>query len=532
MPRSRAATGRPLARRSPPRSRPRSRRRLGGAGLGGLVAGRRGAHAACPRGRVPRLPRRGRRRRRRPRRCLARHRLPRVPRRGRGRARLARARAPAARPRCPSRADHGWLALNEGSLRAERRRRPRACRRPARFAARLGRELASADLEAVGLALDGIAEVIGGRVPRACGCSTRRRRSPRWRSCGCRSRGLGALLPDRRLRRRGRLPARDAVVHGGARGGRALGRAPAGRGLPQHLRPRAGHERRLGGAEGELVAVVGDLEARPGQASGGLARLGELRARQGRTDEARTLFKRAAPTCVLGLGELALRRPTPPMRPTPPSASCAGCPPPTCSAACPRSSCWCARGRSWASSTRPARRTPRTSSTPRGELGTSYLLGRARLAAGVAFARGRPRRGPPRERGRGRPLVDRRPVRRRRRPARLARALLGLGRTQSAAAVASAAGTRSPRSARCASSPPPRPCSPATSRPAEGLGELSARELEILRLVAQGLGDAEIAERLVLSPHTVHRHVANVRTKLRLPSRTAAVAYAARAGLL
>ena len=67
---------------------------------------------------------------------------------------------------------------------------------------------------------------------------------------------------------------------------------------------------------------------------------------------------------------------------------------------------------------------------------------------------------------------------------------------------------------------------------APDLGELSPREVEVLRLVAQGLGDAEIAERLVLSPHTVHRHVANVRTKLRLPSRTAAVAYAARAGLL
>ena len=66
----------------------------------------------------------------------------------------------------------------------------------------------------------------------------------------------------------------------------------------------------------------------------------------------------------------------------------------------------------------------------------------------------------------------------------------------------------------------------------DSLGELSAREVEILRLVAQGLSDAEIAARLVLSPHTVHRHVANVRTKLRLPSRTAAVAYAARAGLL
>ncbi len=72
----------------------------------------------------------------------------------------------------------------------------------------------------------------------------------------------------------------------------------------------------------------------------------------------------------------------------------------------------------------------------------------------------------------------------------------------------------------------------AGERPADPMGELSPREVEVLRLVAQGLGDAEIAERLVLSPHTVHRHVANVRTKLRLPSRTAAVAYAARAGLL
>jgi len=42
----------------------------------------------------------------------------------------------------------------------------------------------------------------------------------------------------------------------------------------------------------------------------------------------------------------------------------------------------------------------------------------------------------------------------------------------------------------------------------------------------------EIAERLVVSPHTVHRHVANVRAKLREPSRAAAVASAARRGLL
>ena len=48
--------------------------------------------------------------------------------------------------------------------------------------------------------------------------------------------------------------------------------------------------------------------------------------------------------------------------------------------------------------------------------------------------------------------------------------------------------------------------------------ELTARELEILRNVAEGLSDNEIAKRLYLSPHTDHRHVANIRTKLRQPS--------------
>ena len=62
--------------------------------------------------------------------------------------------------------------------------------------------------------------------------------------------------------------------------------------------------------------------------------------------------------------------------------------------------------------------------------------------------------------------------------------------------------------------------------------DLSAREIEVLCLVAAGLSDAEIAERLVVSPHTVHRHVANIRTKWRLPSRAAAVAHASRIGLL
>ena len=54
----------------------------------------------------------------------------------------------------------------------------------------------------------------------------------------------------------------------------------------------------------------------------------------------------------------------------------------------------------------------------------------------------------------------------------------------------------------------------------------SRREREVLALVAQGLSDREIAEQLVLSPHTVHRHVANIRHKLGRGTRTAAVAEA------
>jgi pimeloyl-ACP methyl ester carboxylesterase/DNA-binding CsgD family transcriptional regulator len=61
---------------------------------------------------------------------------------------------------------------------------------------------------------------------------------------------------------------------------------------------------------------------------------------------------------------------------------------------------------------------------------------------------------------------------------------------------------------------------------------LSGREREVLDLVANGLTDHEIAEQLVLSQHTVHRHVANIRRKLGRGSRAAAVAEAARLGLL
>lgn len=70
-----------------------------------------------------------------------------------------------------------------------------------------------------------------------------------------------------------------------------------------------------------------------------------------------------------------------------------------------------------------------------------------------------------------------------------------------------------------------------SSKPTDGV-LLSGREREILACVARGLSDREIAEQLVLSSHTVHRHVANIRRKLGRTSRSAAVAEAVRLGLL
>jgi DNA-binding NarL/FixJ family response regulator len=61
---------------------------------------------------------------------------------------------------------------------------------------------------------------------------------------------------------------------------------------------------------------------------------------------------------------------------------------------------------------------------------------------------------------------------------------------------------------------------------------LTSRELEVLRLVADGLTNQAIAEKLFVSDHTVHRHLANILNKLSVSSRAAAVAQAARRGLL
>jgi DNA-binding CsgD family transcriptional regulator len=433
-------------------------------------------------------------------------------------------------------ADHGWLALIEGSFTLDVVGDLDGAGRIAGRAARLGRELAVADLEAIGLALEGLtlvmrAQVEPGmrRLDEAAAIATGEdAQSPIVRSWAlCYVVAACERVGDfPRAAQWGRV-MRESTDRWGARQVRGACRGAYGTVLSI-----GGHWR---AAEAELLGALDDLQAaRPGMAAGALARLGELRVRQGRTEEARALFERAGnhPLAVVGVGALALDGGD--------AAAAADCAervlrrtPSVGPLDCLPALELLVRARADIGEIRAAAGACADLERLAAELGTPYVRGRARLVAGeLAATRGaqdEARRacedalddfveaGAPYDAARARLALARAlaALRRPKRPAAEARGaretFAALGAEQDAArAEAQMLDDASRRS----------------------LDALTPRELEILRLVAQGLCDAQIAHRLVLSPHTVHRHVANMRVKLRLPSRAAAVAYAAHAGLL
>jgi LuxR family maltose regulon positive regulatory protein len=296
-------------------------------------------------------------------------------------------------------------------------------------------------------------------------------------------------------------------------------------------------------AERELTTASDELAAsRPAMTGEGLVRLGELRRRQGKLDEAMLLFERCGSHPLASLGRASVNVDRGDVK----------------------------TGAELAE--RHLRRLPATNRTERAaalelivrarvaqdrieeaalavkelhgiasQAGTGPLRALASLAAGLVAARsGDPRSaralledavdlfeesGAPFETGRAR--------------VELAGVMRALGRPDAAVAEAERAIAdltplgASLELARARAVLDAPAAMPAAALPGpDETSVLTPRQIEILRLISTGLNNQAIADRLFISEHTVHRHVANTLTKLNVSSRSAAVAQAARLGLL
>jgi len=443
----------------------------------------------------------------------------------------------------PPAPEHGWLAIWEGQIRLLEENDPATARRLGHEGAELGRALGDPDIEMTGLGLEGLAAVTEGEISEGMAKLDEATAAAVGGEMSLPI-GMGAtccylIFACERARdfdRAGQwsrrvqelcLKWRWASLFSTCRTHHASVLLSQG----------AWKE-----AEAELEAATRDLElSRPGKVTDGIVRLAELRRRQGRLEEAERLLKRigSSPHALIGFAalafdrgqaadahdlldrflrripvenrtdraaafELAVRAHAALGRPDAGRAALAelealaddvATDPMRASAAFARGVLSCAAG---------------THAEARCHLEDAVdLFQRAKVPFEAAQAR-----------------------------LELARVLVELGREDLAlrearsaeAALAEVGAALEARRAtallRQLGAPPSR----------RGNGELtfglSPRELEVLGLVAQGLSNQRIAEALVLSEHTVRRHVANILKKMGASSRTAAVALAARADLL
>jgi LuxR family maltose regulon positive regulatory protein len=433
--------------------------------------------------------------------------------------------------------DHGWLAFFEGYFALQGGDTGSAAELAGR-AAELGRQFGVADLEMLGLALEGATLVSCARVGEGMRCLDEATAaalegeatipiSSAWAFCFLVSACLAVRDYDRAFDWCDRIA--EFADRFGSRYMLAFCRAEYG---AVHL-----WRGRWAEAETVLEASVEDfLRSRPAWVGGPLVGLAELRRRQGRGEEAARLLDQAgarstAQLCrarlELDLGdarravELAERV----LRQLPAHRAVDRAPVLEL----------LVRARTARGELEQAGSAAASLREVAGEVGTAPLRAAADLAEGMlAAGRG--------EHERARPLLEDAVDRFERSGGvveaaeariELATTLLALGRMDAAGREASAAldrltavgaATLEARARRivAATTPDEHPSLRAVTR----------REQDVLRLLAEGLTNQQIAERLVVSEHTVHRHVTNILRKLELPSRTAAAAYAVRSGLL
>lgn len=431
-------------------------------------------------------------------------------------------------------AEYGWLLLRDGEVALFRGHDPATARERGERAAALGRKTGDSSLEFTGLALEGLARVSAGDVAAGMRCLDEATAAATagevkqlhsvgvvccWQIFACErvrdyDRAAQWCARVQEFSKRWRLRPLSAICRT-QYAGVLIWRGE------------------WAAAEQELTTASRDFEqARPPLAIQAFARLGELRLRQGRLDEAEQLFNAAGGNHLARLGQAALTLER---------------------GAAAEAAAQVERFLSQVSDAEPTMRAGALELSVRAHLAAgdvaaathardelrriAQTLATAPLAASVAAVEGAllaqagdtagaverfeaavagyEQSGAPFETARAR--LD------------LAAALAATGQTAGAEREAKRAletfqALGAERDARRAKE--------RLAGPSKGKGKLTGRQVEILRLVAQGLSNPEIAARLKLSDHTVKRHVANLLTKLRLPTRAAAAAYAAKEGLL